>query len=223
MREAISPERLRSIYDRVATRYDVQHGLLTAWSDQRARDTLVHRTIGSADRVLDAGAGTGSTALLAAERAGPTGEVTLLDMSEGMLAVAHRKAEEAGVAERLRFRTGDLTSLPFRDGHFDVVLSTFSLCPVQDPADCVRELYRVTRPGGRLGVAHSAEPEGPLLRRLARGVEAVIWHVQSVAMGCRAVEVRPPIQALGGRIVLDRLVGIPLWPFRVLVAEKPDA
>lgn len=221
MRQAIPPERLEAIYDSLAERYDLQHGLLTAWSDQRGRRVLAERTVREGDRVLDAGAGTGSTALLAARRVGPEGGVTLLDISEGMLAVAHRRARETGLEDRLAFRTGDMASLPFGDGSFDAVLSTYSLCPVQDPARCARELYRVTRRGGRLGIAHSAEPEGALLRRLARAVEAAVWHLQSVAMGCRAIEVRDTFRELGGRVLLDRLVGVPLWPFRVLVLEKP--
>ena len=88
MRKALEPQSLRAVYDRVARRYDFQHGFLTARSDQRGRRLLVRRAVQAGDRVLDCGAGTGSTALLAAREVGPSGVVTALDASEGMLEVA---------------------------------------------------------------------------------------------------------------------------------------
>jgi len=58
-----------------------------------------------------------------------------------------------------------------------VVLSTYSLCPVADPAASALELYRVTRPGGMIGIAHSTEPSNPLVRWLADKVENIAWRL----------------------------------------------
>jgi len=213
--------RLKAIYARLARRYDWQHRLLTLGADERGRRLLVHHAVRPGDRVLDCGAGTGSTGLHAARRVGPRGTVTFFDLSEEMLAVAKAKTTAAGLEPPLRFESGDLTHLPYADGAFDAVLSTYSLCPVYDPADGARELYRVTRPGGRLGIAHSTEPGGTLVRRLAHIVEALAWQWPALSMGCRAVEVLPALEAAGARLVLDRTIGVPLWPFRILVLEKP--
>jgi len=221
MPEALSPGKLRGVYDRVARLYDWEHRLLTFASDQRGRELVVERTVGPGDRVIDAGAGTGTSALMAAERAGPAGEVTLFDLSEGMLSEADRKAGDRGLSGRLRFGRGDMTRLPFRDGAFDAAISTYSMCPLYDPAAAARELYRVVRPGGRIGVAHATEPDRPLVGWLAHLAERIYWKIPEISLGCRAVEVLPALEAAGGNVTFRRKIGFPLWPFLVFVVEKP--
>lgn len=221
MREALSKEELTRVYGRLARRYDLQHALITAASDQKGRELLVAHAVKEGDNVLDCGAGTGTMGIMAAERVGPRGKVTLFDLSDAMLAVAREKAARKGLLDRLTFQTGDITRLPFADGSFDVVLSTYSLCPLRDPAEGARELYRVTRLGGRIGIAHSTTPGNRVVKWLADRVEGLAWRFPWLSMGCRAVSVLPALKAAGARIVFSRRVGIPLWPFLVIVAEKP--
>lgn len=133
-RSALAPSLVRSLYDRKSKRYDLQHALATLRSDERGRRMVVEPGVRPGDRVLDAGGGTGSTALLAAARAGASGHVVVLDFSAGMLGEAEQRARAAGLAERMEFVTGDILELPFDDGSFDAVLSTYSVCPVYDPA-----------------------------------------------------------------------------------------
>lgn len=220
MRPAIDPARLKAVYAKVANHYDFQHGLLTAGSDQRGRRRAVAHAVREGDRVLDAGAGTGSTSLLAARRAGPDGRVVLYDTSEPMLAVARQRIGAADLAARTEFRTGDMAALPFDDASFDCALSTYSLCPLYDPVKAALELYRVVRPGGRIGIAHSTEPPRPWVRWLADRVEDLVWHFPTLSMGCRAVSVRPALEDAGGRVSYCRYLGVPLWPFIVFVVEK---
>jgi demethylmenaquinone methyltransferase / 2-methoxy-6-polyprenyl-1,4-benzoquinol methylase len=220
MRQALGIDCLAEVYARLARRYDWQHRLITFAADQRGRRMLVEQTVREGDRVLDAGAGTGSTALLAARKVGAKGRVTLFDLSDDMLEVARDKAALAGLEDRLDFRTGDMVRLPFPDASFDVVLSTYSLCPLYDPAKGALELYRVLRPGGKLGCAHSAEPEAPFTKWLADKVENIAWRFPWLSMGCRAVDVLPTLQAAGGRVVFLKHIGVPLWPFVVFQVEK---
>jgi ubiquinone/menaquinone biosynthesis C-methylase UbiE len=221
MRAALSLEKLHGIYDRIAARYDIQHALITAQADQRGRRLLVETAVKEGDTVLDCGSGTGTTALMAARKTGPKGKVVLFDLSEGMLAVAREKAVRQGLTERLTFQTGDMVHLPFADDSFDVVLSTYSLCPLYDPKKGALELYRVAKPGGRIGVAHSTSPRNPIVRWLADRVEDIAWRFPWLSMGCRSVTVLPTLQAAGARVVFLKHIGFPLWPFLVFVVEKP--
>ncbi len=223
MREALSVPELKGIYRRIAGRYDLQHALITARADQRGRALLVDKAVGPADSVLDCGSGTGSTGLLAAKKVGPQGRVTLFDLSESMLRVARRKVIDAGLQDRIEIRSGDMVHLPFDDGEFDVALSTYSMCPLYDPEQGALELYRVTRPGGKIGVAHSADPRNPIARWMADRVERWAWHFPSLSMGCRSVEILPTLREAGGKVLFETDIGVPLWPFRVFVVEKAAA
>ena len=221
MRAGLGTDKLKAVYGKLARRYDLQHALITARSDQRGRKLLVEKAVREGDRVLDCGAGTGSTGLLAAQRVGPSGQVTMFDLSDSMLDVARDKVSRECLDDRVSFKTGDLAHLPFTDGQFDVVLSTYSLCPVGDPATGALELYRVTRPDGRVGIAHSTEPDNPVLRWLGDRVERIAWRFPWLSMGCRAVEVLPALEQAGARVVFEKTLGVPLWPFFVFVVEKP--
>ncbi|MCB9078813.1 MAG: methyltransferase domain-containing protein [Anaerolineaceae bacterium] len=98
-------------------------------------------------RVLDVACGTGVLARAAAERVGPEGEVVGLDINEGMLAVARKKAPH------IEWRHGPAEALPFEDDSFDVVVSQFALMFFEDRRAALSEMVRVLRPGGRLAVA----------------------------------------------------------------------
>ncbi len=221
MRQGLDKERLQRVYDHVAGRYDRLHAFLTLASDERGRRIAVENAVRPGDRVLDCGAGTGSTALLAARKCGPAGRVVLFDLSENMLDVARRKFAAAGLTGRAEFGVGDMVHLPFENASFDGVLSTYSLCPLYDPLRGALEMYRVLRPGGRVGVAHSAEPLNPSVRWLAHRVENLVWRFPSISLGCRPVSVLPVLKQAGAREVLRHFLGVPLWPFLVFVLEKP--
>jgi ubiquinone/menaquinone biosynthesis C-methylase UbiE len=221
MRKALSREKLKGIYGHIAKRYDFQHALITFRADQKGRRILVEYSVNEGDEILDCGAGTGTTGIMAAKRAGAGGKVTLFDLSEDMLSVAREKVLRENLQERVAFQTGDMVHLPFDDNNFDVVLSTYSLCPLYDPIKGALELYRATRPGGKLGIGHSTEPRNMIVKYLADRVEGIAWRFPWLSMGCRSVSVLPALVNAGGKVVLSKYIGIPLWPFLVFVTEKP--
>lgn len=97
--------------------------------------------------VLDVACGTGVLTLAAAESVGPDGSVVGLDINEGMLAVARKKAPG------IKWRQGQAESLPFLDDSFDAVISQFGLMFFDDRRAALGEMVRVLRPNGRLAVA----------------------------------------------------------------------
>lgn len=98
-------------------------------------------------RVLDVGCGTGVLAREAERTVGDAGFVVGVDVNEGMLTVARAHSPAAS------WRKGKAEALPFKDAHFDRVVSQFSLMFFEDRAKAISEMLRVTRPGGKVGVA----------------------------------------------------------------------
>jgi ubiquinone/menaquinone biosynthesis C-methylase UbiE len=222
VRKGLSLDELRSIYGHIAKRYDFQHGLITAKADQRGRKLLVENSVGEDNEVLDCGSGTGTTGIMAAKRVGSKGKVTFFDLSDDMLAVAKEKITRERLQDRVTFQTGDMVHLPFDNNKFDVVLSTYSLCPLYDPSKGALELYRVTKPGGKIACAHSTDPRGRTLKWLADRVENWAWRFPLLSMGCRSVNVLPTLKNVGGKVIFSKYIGVPLWPFFVFVIEKPS-
>jgi ubiquinone/menaquinone biosynthesis C-methylase UbiE len=105
--------------------------------------------IGPASHVLDVGCGPGTTARLLARGIGC--RVTGVDIRQAMIARAREAAKSARLGSRVEFRLADARSLPFDDGTFDAVLCESVATFVEDKPGVVRELARVTTPGGWIG------------------------------------------------------------------------
>jgi demethylmenaquinone methyltransferase / 2-methoxy-6-polyprenyl-1,4-benzoquinol methylase len=148
----LPPDAVRTMFDRIAPVYDLMNRLMTAGLDQRWRRLTAAAAVRPGDRVLDACCGTGDLAV-AAERLG--GDVVGLDFSERMLERARRKS--TGV-EWVR---ADLLELPFEDASFDAATVGFGVRNVADLERSLRELRRILRPGGRLGILEITVPRGP--------------------------------------------------------------
>ncbi len=150
---SLTPDAVRRMFDRIAPVYDVMNRVMTVGLDRRWRRRTVRAVVTPGDRVLDACCGTGDLAVLAVER-GAT--VVGLDFSEPMLERARRKSS---AVEWLR---GDLLALPLEDESFDAAVIGFGVRNVDDLDAGLRELRRVLKPGGRLGILEITQPSGVL-------------------------------------------------------------
>jgi arsenite methyltransferase len=103
------------------------------------------------ERVLDLGSGGGIDVLLSAKRVGPTGRAIGLDMTDEMLALAQRNAAEAG-ATNVEFLKGQIEAIPLPAASVDVVISNCVVNLAADKPSVFREVARVLRPGGRVGI-----------------------------------------------------------------------
>ncbi len=104
------------------------------------------------ERVLDLGSGGGIDVLLSAKRVGPTGRAFGLDMTDEMLALARRNAAAAG-ATNVEFLKGHIEAIPLPAESIDVVISNCVINLAVDKPAVFREIARVLRPGGRMGVS----------------------------------------------------------------------
>jgi SAM-dependent methyltransferase len=104
------------------------------------------------ERVLDLGSGGGIDVILSARRVGPTGRAIGLDMTDEMLELATRNAAEAGVTN-VEFVRGTIESIPLPAAAVDVVISNCVINLAADKSAVFREIARVLRPGGRVGVS----------------------------------------------------------------------
>jgi demethylmenaquinone methyltransferase/2-methoxy-6-polyprenyl-1,4-benzoquinol methylase len=147
--------------------YHAMGALLSFGQDPRWRRMLV-AAIGPrpGERVLDVATGTG---LVATALARSGCEVVAVDQSEPMLDVARaRLARARELTQRVRFVTGEAERLPFEDGEFDALTFTYLLRYVDDRGATLRELARVVKPGGRIGMVEFGVPSQAPLRALWR-------------------------------------------------------
>jgi demethylmenaquinone methyltransferase / 2-methoxy-6-polyprenyl-1,4-benzoquinol methylase len=152
------------LFEGLPDAYDWMGAVLSFGQDPRWRATMVDQVNPlPGQRVLDVATGTGLVAFALARRGA---EVVALDQSDHMLAGAQRRLDHQpeSVQERIDFRHGEAESLPFADGEFDALTFTYLLRYVDDPAATMRELARVVKPKGRIGMVEFGVPSSAALR-----------------------------------------------------------
>ena len=108
--------------------------------------------LGPGEVVLDLGSGGGIDVLLSARRVGPDGFAYGVDMTDEMLALARANAEQAG-ATNVEFVKGTIEDVPLPDASIDVVISNCVVNLSVDKPAVIAEMFRVLRPGGRIGIS----------------------------------------------------------------------
>jgi arsenite methyltransferase len=178
-------------------------GLYTATERDALPDAAVLASLGcgnpvavaelrQGETVLDLGSGGGIDVLLSARRVGPSGFVYGLDMTDEMLALAQRNADEAG-ATNVRFLKGMIEAIPLPADSVDVVISNCVVNLSTDKAAVLAEIARVLKPGGRIGISDVvAEDDLTQDERAARGS-----HVGCIAGALSRKEYVSGLEAAG--------------------------
>jgi demethylmenaquinone methyltransferase / 2-methoxy-6-polyprenyl-1,4-benzoquinol methylase len=189
---AAAPPEVRVMFDRIAGRYDLMNLLISAFQEPRWRRRLVERAgLQAGGAALDVASGTGKVAADMHARVGPAGRVLGVDLSPGMIAVAHeRYAGRPG----LEFVVGDALALPTADGAFDAATIAFGMRNLPEYRRGFEEMARSVRPGGRVLCLEIARPRSrlarfmrwwfdrivPVMGRLAGHGDAYAYLVRSV-------------------------------------------
>jgi demethylmenaquinone methyltransferase / 2-methoxy-6-polyprenyl-1,4-benzoquinol methylase len=146
---------VRAMFDRIARVYDRMNSVMTAGMHHRWRERAADLArVGPGDSALDVATGTGDLAIELGRRGV---DVTGLDFSDGMLAIAREKAPG------IRFEQGDALALPYADGEFDAATVGFGARNFSDLRAGLAEMARVTRSGGRVVVLEITTPQRPPL------------------------------------------------------------
>ncbi|WP_236242804.1 demethylmenaquinone methyltransferase [Streptomyces sp. CC228A] len=144
------PHEVASMFDDVAAHYDLTNDVLSLFQDRRWRKEVARAVDARPGQtVLDLAAGTGTSSMAFVESGA---YVVPCDFSLGMLKEGKRRHPW------LPLTAGDATRLPFRDDAFDATTISFGLRNVQDTDAALRELYRVTKPGGRVVICEFSHP-----------------------------------------------------------------
>ncbi|HZP15085.1 MAG TPA: demethylmenaquinone methyltransferase [Nocardioides sp.] len=152
------PSDVRRMFDAVARRYDLTNDVLSFGQDRRWRRQVLRVVAPQpGERVLDLAAGTGTSSVPFREAGA---YVVPTDFSLGMLRVGK------GNLPDLPFTAGDGTKLPYADDTFDAVTISFGLRNIVDPVAGLREMRRVTRPGGRIVVCEFSHPTNGPFRKV---------------------------------------------------------
>jgi len=157
-----------AMFSRIARRYDLMNGLMTLGMHHNWRRVAARQTIASPDGpALDLATGTGDLAIDLAE-VHPHRTVVGADFSLGMLAVARDKLDGLDEARRVRLMAADALALPFATRAFACVTSAFLLRNLADLEQGLREMRRVTRPGGRVVALEITQMRAPGFTALFR-------------------------------------------------------
>lgn len=167
------------IFDDIAGQYDrinslLSFGIHSSWRRKLAAE-LPKRPAGTAAQdstggaaeaginALDLATGTGDVAFTLLAEPGVR-HVTGLDLSKGMLALASQKAEQKQLAAKTTFLHGDACALPFAEDAFDAVTMSFGIRNVPDVRQCLAEMLRTLKPGGKALILEFSLPENPVIR-----------------------------------------------------------
>lgn len=163
-------EKVRWVYrhfDTVARKYDFMNTLLSfgihlLWK----RHAVRMLALSPGARVLDVCGGTADLSILAAQRAGPEGRVTLYDMNWKMMQAGRPKVQRSAMHRKVFYVQGDAEHLSFADGTFDAAMVGFGIRNLTHPEAGIREIFRVLKPQGRFICLEFSTPVWGWFRRL---------------------------------------------------------
>jgi demethylmenaquinone methyltransferase / 2-methoxy-6-polyprenyl-1,4-benzoquinol methylase len=182
------PYEVASMFDKVAKNYDLTNDIISLGQDRYWRKQVARALdVRPGEKVLDLAAGTGTSSLPFAESGA---YVVPCDFSLGMLQEGKKRNPW------LPLTAGDGTRLPFRDDVFDAVTISFGLRNIQDTDLALRELHRVTKPGGRVLICEFSHPTWvpfrtvyeeylmralpPIARTVASNPDAYVYLAESI-------------------------------------------
>ncbi|MEZ4875596.1 MAG: bifunctional demethylmenaquinone methyltransferase/2-methoxy-6-polyprenyl-1,4-benzoquinol methylase UbiE [Flavobacteriaceae bacterium] len=151
-------EQVEQMFDTISGEYDGLNRVISLGSDVAWRKKVVAYVAEKEPQtILDIATGTGDLALQFAQKTRAS-QIVGLDLSEGMLLVAQKKAAKHAFENRLQFVKGDSEALPFEKDSFDAITVSFGIRNFEDLEKGLSEIYRVLRPNGTFVILETSVP-----------------------------------------------------------------
>ena len=207
-------EEAKRSYDRISRYYDCLTRVFERKYTEMALECL---SIVEGETVLEIGFGTGYCLKRIAESIGQTRKVFGIDISSGMIKIAKKRLEKAGIVERAELYCGDASTLPFDDNTFDAVFMSFTLELFDTPEipQVLEQIKRVLKPEGRLGIVSMSKENGEsMFLRLYEWIHNR-WPKY---VDCRPIYVEHSLREIGYKIKSTKKVRLLWLPGEIVIA-----
>jgi demethylmenaquinone methyltransferase/2-methoxy-6-polyprenyl-1,4-benzoquinol methylase len=211
-------DQARTSYDRLSSWYDLLAGIA---EKKYKLAGLVMLDPQPGDQILEIGFGTGQILLPLAQAVHPSGTVSGIDLSPGMLNVAEKKLTGANLQDSVTLTCGDAAQLPYLDASFDAVYSSFTLELFDTPeiAVVLAECRRVLKSGGRISVVSIAKRPNPNL--ITRLYEWSHRNFEAYA-DCRPIYPAKSLATAGFQVTAQHQMSMFGLPVDVVMGQLPD-
>ncbi|MCC8088744.1 MAG: bifunctional demethylmenaquinone methyltransferase/2-methoxy-6-polyprenyl-1,4-benzoquinol methylase UbiE [Rikenellaceae bacterium] len=164
--EESKKEQVRTMFDRIAFRYDLLNRVLSFGVDRSwRRRTIAMVSEHRPSKILDLATGTGDMVFLMAEKL-PAAEIHGADLSQEMLTVAKEKARKKFPDKNLFFQEADGENLPYGNNDFDAATISFGIRNFENIPKGLQEIYRVLNQGGRIYILEFSMPDNTIINKL---------------------------------------------------------
>jgi len=202
-------------YDKISRIY----GLITGPFERKLRGMALNQLdVKEGETVLEIGFGTGHCLEEIAKRVGENGKAYGIDISSGMLDMTKKRMEKKGLADTVELYCGDAMSMPYEDDMFDAVFMSFTLELFDTPEipAVLKEIKRVLKPKGRLGVVSMSKEDGE--SKLLKAYEWVHKNFPAI-VDCRPIYVEKSIRDAGYSIKSKEKMKLFGLPAEIVVAK----
>lgn len=212
-----SKDAARASYNRMSRWYD----MISGSTEKKYRDGGLEKLSAQpGEKILEIGFGTGHCLVALAKAVGPSGRVTGLDISDGMLAIARERLQQEGLSARVDLHLGDAASLDFIEADsLDGVFMSFTLELFDNPEipRVLQECRRILKAGGRLAVVSMTKTNPPGIP--VRIYEWFHEHLPDYA-DCRPIFARQALEANGFKIQDVSLSSMWGLPVEIVLGKK---
>ena len=159
--------KVNEVFSRVANKYDLMNDLMSLGIHHFWKWFAIHTAmVRPHHQILDLAGGSGDLSLLMAKKFYPNIEIVLADINADMLAQGRNRLLDAGFVKNIEFSQVNAECLPFEERIFDITFMAFGLRNVTNQNNALKELWRITKPGGKICILEFSKPTSASLKYL---------------------------------------------------------